>query len=254
MQTYQSDLSDSQWEVVEKLLDCQRKRKYDLRQIVNGILYLLDNGVKWRNLPKEYPRWQSVYYYFRKWSKDATLQKVQQSLLAELRVKQKREAQPSLGIIDSQTVRTSKLADQQTVGINGHRWIKGRKRHLLVEVNGHLLSVQIQPANLPDEIGAWPVIRPVKGLTKILADQGYDNDLLKDLCWAVNQTELEIVRKQPDQKGFVVQPKRWVVERSHAWHGEKRRLKVDYERKTQTAEAFLWLSDSALLLNKLYPK
>ncbi len=180
-----------------------------------------------------------VYYYFRKWSKDTTLQKVQQSLLAELRVKQKREAQPSLGIIDSQTVRTSKLADQQTVGINGHRWIKGRKRHLLVEVNGHLLSVQIQPANLPDEIGAWPVIRPVKGLKKILADQGYDNDLLKDLCLAVNQTQLEIVRKQPDQKGFVVQPKRWVVERSHAWHGEKRRLKVDYERKTTTAEAFL---------------
>lgn len=254
MQTYQSDLSDSQWEVVEKLLDCQRKRKYDLRQILNGILYLLDNGVKWRNLPKEYPRWQSVYYYFRKWSKEVTLQKVQQSLLTELRVKQKREVQPSLGIIDSQTVRTSKLADQQTVGINGHRWIKGRKRHLLVEVNGHLLSVQIQPANLPDEIGAWPVIRPVKGLKKILADQGYDNDLLKDLCLAVNQTQLEIVRKQTEQKGFVVQPKRWVVERSHAWHGEKRRLKVDYERKIHTAEAFLWLSDSMLLLNKLYPK
>ncbi len=254
MQTYQSDLSDSQWEVVEKLLDCQRKRKYALRQILNAILYLLDNGVKWRNLPKEYPRWQSVYYYFRKWSKDATLQKVQQSLLTQLRVKQKRQAQPSLGIIDSQTVRTSKLADSSTVGINGHRWIKGRKRHLLVEVNGHLLSAQIQPANLPDEIGAWPVIRPVKGLKKILADQGYDNDLLKDLCLAVNHTELEIVRKQPDQKGFVVQPKRWVVERSHAWHGEKRRLKVDYERKPQTAEAFLWLSDSVLLLNKLYPK
>jgi transposase len=140
-----------------KLLDWQRKRKYDLRQILNGILYLLDNGVKWRSLPKEYPRWQSVYYYFRKWSKDATLQKVQQSLLAELRVKQKREAQPSLATIDSQTLRTSKLADQQTVGINGHRWIKGRKRRLLVEVKGHLLSVQIQPANLPDEIGAWPV-------------------------------------------------------------------------------------------------
>jgi putative transposase len=166
MQTYQSDLSDSQWEVVEKLL--------------------------------EYPRWQSVYYYFRKWSQDATLQQVQQSLLTQLRVKQKREAQPSLGIIDSQTVRTSKLADSSTVGINGHRCIKGRKRHLLVEVNGHLLSAQIQPANLPDAIGAWAVIRPVKGLKKILADQGYDNDLLKDLCLAVNHSELEIVRKQPD--------------------------------------------------------
>jgi putative transposase len=178
---------------------------------------------------------------------------VQQDLLKQFRLKQARDAQPSLGIIDSQTVRTSKLADADTVGINGHRWIKGRKRHLLVEVNGHLLSVQLQPANLPDEIGAWQVIRPVKGLTKILADQGYDNDLLKDLCQAVHQTELEIVRKQPDQKGFVVQPKRWVVERSHAWHGEKRRLKVDYERKIQTAEAFLWLSDSVLLLNKIHP-
>ncbi len=120
-----------------------------------------------------------VYYYFRKWSKDATLQKVQQSLLVELRKKQERNAQLSLGIIDSRTVRTSKLADPSTVGINGPRWMKGRKRHLLVEINGHLLSAQLQPANLPDKIGAWPVIRPIKGLKKILADQGYDNDLLK---------------------------------------------------------------------------
>jgi transposase len=154
MQTYQSDLSDSQWEVVEKLLDCQRKGKYDLRQIVNAILYLLDNGVKWRNLPKDYPSWQLGYYYFRKWSKDATWQKVQQGLLARLRHKQERNVEPSLGIIDSQTLRTSKLAESETVGINGHRWIKGRKRHLLVEVNGHLLSLHVQPANLPDEIGA----------------------------------------------------------------------------------------------------
>ncbi len=154
-----------------------------------------------------------VYYYFRKWSKDSAWQKVQQGLLEQLGLKQGRKAKPSLGIIDSQTVKTSRLADQETVGINGHRWIKGRKRHLLVEVNGHLLSVALQPANLPDEIGAWSVIRPVKGLSKILADQGYDNDLLKDLCQAVHQSQLEIVRKQQDQKGFVVQPKRWVVER-----------------------------------------
>ncbi len=193
MQTYQSDLSDSQWEVVKKLLDCQRKRKYDLRQIVNAVLYLLDNGVKWRNLPKDYPRWEIVYYYFGKWGKDATWQKVQQGLLKQFRVKQEQNAQPSLGIIDSQTVSTSKLANQQTVGVNGHRWIKGRKRHLLVEVNGHLLSVQVQPVNFPDEIGAWQVIRPVKRLAKILADQGYDNDLLKNLCQAVHQTQLEIV-------------------------------------------------------------
>ena len=117
-----------------------------------------------------------VYYYFRKWSRDSAWQKVQQGLLEQLRLKQGRKAKPSLGIIDSQTVKTSRLADQETVGINGHRWIKGRKRHLLVEVNGHLLSLALQPANLPDEIGAWSVSRPVKGLSKILADQGYDND------------------------------------------------------------------------------
>ncbi len=252
MQTYTSDLSDSQWEVVEKLLDNQRKRKYDLRQIWNGILYLLNNGTKWRNLPKQYPRWEIVYYYFKRWNHTGQLQQIQQVLHEQWRLKQGRKGQASLGIIDSQTVKTTKLAEQLTVEVNGYKKLKGRKRHLLVDVTGHILSLQVQPANLLDCQGAWPVIESGPELVKILADQGYEDGWLIEACPAVLGTELEIVRKEENQKGFKVQKKRWLVERSHAWHGEKRRLALDYERKPATTEAFLWISDIHLLLNKLY--
>ena len=254
---YTSETSEKQWKRLLKLLPKQkgagRPVELDLRQVINGIFYVLVTGCQWRNLPKDYPNPNSVYYHYRKWSKDGTWQRINRAMVYLERRALGRFPYPSAGIIDSQSI---KVSDQGGLSAyDGNKKIKGRKRHLLVDTLGNLLEVVVTAANLNDRAGTKLLLSKVERqialrLLKIWTDKGYQGDLQ---VWFMKewQIALEIVSAQEGQKGFAVQPRRWVVERSFAWLGKYRRLSKDYERDTLSSEAFIYLASISTLLKRL---
>ena len=254
---YTSTMQEKQWQHLLNLLPKQRRVgrpiELDLRKVINAIFYILVTGCQWRNLPNDYPNPNSVYYHYHKWSKDGTWRKINQRMLYLERLSLGRIARPSGGIIDSQSI---KVSDQGGVSAyDGNKKIKGRKRHLLVDTLGNLLEVVVTAANLNDREGAKLLLTKVERqialrLLKIWADKGYQGDL-QDWFMKEWQISLEIVSAQAGQKGFAVQPRRWVVERSFAWLGKYRRLSKDYERDTLSSEAFIYLASISTLLKRI---
>lgn len=254
---YTSVMSENQWQQLLSLIPDQtgagRPLELDLRKVINAIFYVLVTGCQWRNLPNDYPNPNSVYYHYRKWSKDGTWRKVNQRMLYLERLRLGRIPRPSAGIIDSQSI---KVSDQGGLSAyDGNKKIKGRKRHLLVDTLGNLLEVVVTAANLNDRQGAKLLLTKVERqialrLLKIWVDKGYQGDLQN---WFMKewQISLEIVSAQAAQKGFAVQPRRWVVERSFAWLGKYRRLSKDYERDTLSSEAFIYLASISTLLKRI---
>ena len=140
MKQYQSDLTDNQWQFIEKMVEDQRKRKYGLRGIVDAIPYISKTGCQWRMLPKDFAPWQSVYYYFGKWKLNGLIEDIHDFLVARLRLKKGKKILPSVGMIDSQSVKSSHLC-QGEVGYDGGKKVKGRKRHIVVDTLGLILTV-----------------------------------------------------------------------------------------------------------------
>lgn len=242
---YPSDLTDAQWALIEPLLPEPstdgRREKHPRREIVNAILYVVRSGCPWRYLPADLPPWQTVYWYFTRWEQAG----VTEQLLAALRVKARlqagRAAEPSAGIIDSQSVKGADTVGADSRGYDAGKKINGRKRFIVTDTLGLLVTVSVVAASWQDRDGAKAALLGAYMATPIrhvFADQGFAGRLV-DWTRDILRTRLEIVRKPADQRGFAVHPRRWVVERTLAWLTICRRLARDYERHPAVSEALI---------------
>jgi putative transposase len=249
---YPTDLTDSQSKVIESILNDQRKRKFPLRIILDAIMYINKGGIQWRLLPNEFPSWQLVYYYFRKWTRIGLWEKVQTKLREMLREKHDRKPCPSMGIVDSQSIKNSEWGIPDK-GFDGNKKIKGRKRHIVVDTLGLLLCIIVTPANIHDSVAAELVLKKMKGkfprLKKILADGGYLGERLIQLARSCLRCSFEVVTRK-EECGFHVIPKRWIVERSIGWFNWHRRLCRDYEANMDSSEAWVYIASISMMIRK----
>ncbi|HLF03246.1 MAG TPA: IS5 family transposase [Anaerolineales bacterium] len=258
-QPYPTDLTDAEWQKIEPLLPPAsrrgRPREHSLREIVNAIFYVVNNGTKWRALPHDLPPWQSVYYYFRLWTKQGRWEGLNTTLRERVRRKVGRHPQPSAAVLDSQSVKTTEEAAPETCGFDAGKRVKGRKRHLLVDSLGLPIKVIVLNASVQDRDGAqmlFSQVRPaLNRLQKVWADAIYAGPQLEEWVKAKCHWVLEIVKRTDEMKGFVVLPKRWLVERSFSWLGRHRRLSKDYERLPETSEAFVYIAAIRLMTRRL---
>ena len=251
-----SDLTDCQWDCIKELIPAAKPgghpRTVGMRRVVNALLYLVVTGCQWRMLPREYPAWQSVYTYFRRWRDDGTWQRLHDTLRAQVRQKVGRHKHPTAGALDSQSVKTSHLPGVR--GDDAGKKVNGRKRHLLGDTLGLLMAVIVTSAALSDPAGAKRLLKRMGGackkLRRIWVDGTYRGQLLE---WVVLHFHvvLQPVVRAAGQKGFAVLPRRWVVERTFAWLTQCRRLDKEYEVLTSSSEAMIYIAMTRLMLRRL---
>jgi putative transposase len=253
---YPSCLCDKQWQLIQKVLPpaSQRGRKrINRRRIINAILYVCRTGCQWRYLPKEFPHWNTVYGIFRQWKLDGVWLDIHELLRNAVRRATGKNAAPTVGIIDSQSIRTAEGGEIR--GYDAGKKITGRKRHILVDTLGMLLMVVVHSADIQDFDGGSIVMRGIRGLYRrlkiVFADGAYGKCGLPQQLKERDGIQLQTVLRPIDAKGFQVLPKRWVVERTFAWINRRRRLSKDYERLTETSETMIYISMIDLMSRRL---
>ena len=213
---YETNLTDARWKIIAEFIEDGRKRKHSLRTIVDALLYVVKTGCQWRYLPLDFPKWQPVYYYFRKFEITGLLEIIHDHLREQVRVKKGKEVSPSLGLVDSQSVKTASVTREK--GIDGNKKVNGRKRFILTDTLGLIMGILIVAANVGERTGAENLFNQARGkyprLQKVLADQGFDGEKYVANIELLFGFVFEIVNKVLGVGGFQVQPKRWIVERT----------------------------------------
>ena len=241
---YPSDLSDARWALLEPELEAWRAARaesglgingpvHELREIVNAIVYLDRTGIAWAYLPHDFPPPSTVYGYYAEWQQDGTTERLHELLRRRVRTDAGRCPEPTAALADAQSVKTSGNVPEASQGIDAGKLIKGRKRHIVTDTLGLLLVVMVTAASIQDTTGGRELIEMVAGqhpsVTKVWVDSGYKKSVIQ--AGAARGVEVEVVSKQPGQKGFKPLPKRWAVERTFGWLMLHRRLVRDYETR-----------------------